>query len=69
MSLASSRHRLSFWFGRPPRMSLSEAHRSQGPRESRSLVPWHEKLLLMGVLLIVVAWISFHVVMLLAGSG
>ena len=75
MPLASSRHHLPFWFrvpgagGRPPRMNVSETRRSQTPHESRSLVPRREKLLLIAVLLIAVAWIGFRVAMLLNGAG
>ena len=77
MLLASSKDHLPPWFtmtgtrGRPSRMNANDPREpAQGGAAyaSRSAVPWHEQLLLAGVLLTVAAWITFRLVMLLIAT-
>ena len=68
MRIAPFSHDLRPWFRRASARSLAEARALKLGGGKRSAIPWHDSLLLAGLLLVVVGWIVLRLLLALLAT-
>jgi len=68
MGIAPFSHDLRPWFRRASARPLAEAEALKLGRRRRSGIPWHDSLLLAGLLLVVVGWIVLRLLLTLLAA-